>query len=145
MQRKIRQVGVLGSGVMGGGIAALLAGAGVKTLLLDIVPFDLKEEEKNDPIARNRLVKAGLVRSIRGPKGGFETGKSGKDITLLDLYEIFEGPLTGSTCLFEKPVCGLTNCVIGSLLNRVNTLVVDYMTNTSLSEVAMLYTEGKRK
>ena len=48
------------SGVMGGGIAALLAAAGVKTHLLDIVPSDLKEEEKNDPAARNRITQAGL-------------------------------------------------------------------------------------
>jgi 3-hydroxyacyl-CoA dehydrogenase len=45
---------------MGGGIAALLAGAGVKTLLLDIVPFDLKDEEKEDPVARNRIAQSGL-------------------------------------------------------------------------------------
>jgi 3-hydroxyacyl-CoA dehydrogenase len=56
----MRRAAVIGSGVMGGGIAALLAGAGVKTLLLDIVPFDLEDEEKNDPIARNRIAKAGL-------------------------------------------------------------------------------------
>ena len=60
MAKKIRQATVIGSGVMGGGIAALLAGAGIKTLLLDIVPFDLKEEEQDDPAARNRIVKAGL-------------------------------------------------------------------------------------
>jgi 3-hydroxyacyl-CoA dehydrogenase len=60
MAKKIRQAAVIGSGVMGGGIAALLAGAGIKTLLLDIVPFDLKAEEKNDPGVRNRIVKAGL-------------------------------------------------------------------------------------
>ena len=60
MRRKIRTAAVIGSGVMGGGIAALLAAAGVKTLLLDIVPFDLKAEEKNNPAARNRIVKAGL-------------------------------------------------------------------------------------
>lgn len=60
MNRKIRSAAIIGSGVMGGGIAALLAGAGVKTLLLDIVPFDLKDEEKNDPAARNRIAKAGL-------------------------------------------------------------------------------------
>ena len=60
MNRKIRSAAVIGSGVMGGGIAALLAGAGVKTLLLDIVPFDLKDDEKNDPAARNRIAKAGL-------------------------------------------------------------------------------------
>ncbi len=60
MKRKIRTAAVIGSGVMGGGIAALLAAAGVKTLLLDIVPFDLKAEEKDDPAARNRIAKAGL-------------------------------------------------------------------------------------
>ena len=57
MKRKIRSAAVIGSGVMGGGIAALLAAAGVETLLLDIVPFNLKEEEKNDPAARNRKSK----------------------------------------------------------------------------------------
>ncbi len=60
MNRKIKKAAVIGSGVMGGGIAALLASAGVETLLLDIVPFDLKDEEKNDPAARNRIVKQGF-------------------------------------------------------------------------------------
>lgn len=59
MVRKIRKAAVIGSGVMGGGIAALLASAGVETLMLDIVPFDLSEEEKKDPKARNRMVKTG--------------------------------------------------------------------------------------
>ena len=67
MKRNIRQAAVIGAGVMGGGIAALLAGAGVKTLLLDIVPFDLTDDEKNNPDARNRIAKAGLdtVRMAR--------------------------------------------------------------------------------
>ena len=60
MPKKIRSAAVIGSGVMGGGIAGLLAAAGVQTWLLDIVPFDLKQEEKNDPAARNRIVNAGL-------------------------------------------------------------------------------------
>jgi 3-hydroxyacyl-CoA dehydrogenase len=60
MQRKIRSAAVIGSGVMGGGIAALLASAGIKTLMLDIVPQDLNDAQKNDPVARNKIVKAGL-------------------------------------------------------------------------------------
>jgi 3-hydroxyacyl-CoA dehydrogenase len=65
MIRKIKQASVIGSGVMGGGIAALLASAGVKTLLLDIVPFDLKDEEKTNPAARNRIVTSGLQNIIK--------------------------------------------------------------------------------
>ena len=60
MQRKIRKAAVIGSGVMGGGIAALLAGAGIKTLLLDIVPPNLNDDEKENPEARNRIAKTGL-------------------------------------------------------------------------------------
>jgi len=60
MSRKIRTAAVIGSGVMGGGIAAILASAGIKTLLLDIVPFNLTDEQKNDPKAKNKIVKGGF-------------------------------------------------------------------------------------
>ena len=60
MQRKIRKAVVIGSGVMGGGIAALLAGAGIKTLLLDIVPPNLADDEKQNREARNSIAKTGL-------------------------------------------------------------------------------------
>jgi 3-hydroxyacyl-CoA dehydrogenase len=60
MIRRIKQAAVIGSGVMGGGIAALLASAGVPTLLLDIVPPDLTPEQRKDRKARNRIVSAGL-------------------------------------------------------------------------------------
>lgn len=65
MQRRISKAAVIGSGIMGGGIAALLASAGIETLLLDIVPFDLSDEEKNDPKARNRIVQQGLDGAIK--------------------------------------------------------------------------------
>ncbi len=52
---KIRKAAVIGAGVMGRGIAALLAGVGIPVYLLDIVPPDLTEEEKKDPKARNRF------------------------------------------------------------------------------------------
>ncbi|MGD2011963.1 MAG: 3-hydroxyacyl-CoA dehydrogenase family protein, partial [Desulfobacterales bacterium] len=63
--KKIRKAAVIGSGVMGGGIAALLASAGVRTVMLDIVPPDLKDEQKSDPKARNRIVKQGLDNVLK--------------------------------------------------------------------------------
>lgn len=60
MVRRIQKVAVIGSGIMGGGIAALCASAGIPTMLLDIVPFDLKDDEKKNPAARNRIVNAGM-------------------------------------------------------------------------------------
>jgi len=90
MAKKIRQATVIGSGVMGGGIAALLAGAGIKTLLLDIVPFDLKEEEKDDPAARNRIVKAGLDAVLMSSPSLLMQQKDVDLITIGNLEDDFE-------------------------------------------------------
>ena len=90
MRRKIRTAAVIGSGVMGGGIAALLAAAGVKTLLLDIVPFDLKAEEKNDPAARNRIVKAGLDAILASSPSLLMQKKDVNRITIGNLEDDFD-------------------------------------------------------
>ncbi|RUA00534.1 MAG: hypothetical protein DSY89_06390 [Deltaproteobacteria bacterium] len=60
MKRMIKTAGVIGSGIMGGGIAALLASAGIRTLLLDIVPPGLPAGPDTDKKARNQIVQAGL-------------------------------------------------------------------------------------
>ena len=63
---KIRRVAVLGAGVMGSGIAAHLANAGIPCLMLDIVPPSLTDEERKkgltgkSPAFRNRLALKGL-------------------------------------------------------------------------------------
>lgn len=90
MVRKIRQAAVIGSGVMGGGIAALLAGAGIKTFLLDIVPFDLKEDEKDDPAARNRIVKAGLDTVLMSSPSLLMQKKDVHRITIGNLEDDFD-------------------------------------------------------
>jgi len=87
MTRKIRQAAVIGSGIMGGGIAALLAGAGVKVQLLDIVPFDLKDDEKKDPIARNRMVKAGLDAALASAPSLFFNKKDAGLISIGNLED----------------------------------------------------------
>ena len=46
MNRKIRKVAVLGSGIMGSRIACHFANIGVEVLLLDISPKELTEQEK---------------------------------------------------------------------------------------------------
>ena len=90
MPRKIRSAAVIGSGIMGGGIAALLAGAGVKTLLLDILPPDLKKEEKKDPIARNRIVQAGLDTALATQPALFMSPKDASRISIGNLTDDFE-------------------------------------------------------
>lgn len=58
MAYKIKTAAVIGSGTMGGGIAALLAGCGIETLLLDIPPPDSSPADGDS--ARNAIVAANL-------------------------------------------------------------------------------------
>lgn len=71
MSRRIRKVAVLGSGVMGSGIAAHFANIGLDVLLLDIVPFDLSEADQNKPAARNRIVNDSLQKAIKSKPAAF--------------------------------------------------------------------------
>ncbi|WP_017434756.1 3-hydroxyacyl-CoA dehydrogenase/enoyl-CoA hydratase family protein [Saccharococcus caldoxylosilyticus] len=71
MVKRIRRAAVLGSGVMGSGIAAHLANVGIPTLLLDIVPRELTKEEEAKGLTlehkevRNRLVNQALQKLLK--------------------------------------------------------------------------------
>jgi 3-hydroxyacyl-CoA dehydrogenase len=71
MNRNIRKVAVLGSGVMGSAIACHFANIGCAVLLLDIAPRELNDEEKakglslDDPRVKNRIVQSSFDRSIK--------------------------------------------------------------------------------
>ncbi len=88
--KKIRKAAVIGSGVMGGGIAALLASAGVRTVMLDIVPPDLKDEQEHDPKARNRIVKQGLDNVLKASPALLMHPRDAERIDIGNLEDDFE-------------------------------------------------------
>lgn len=71
MKRRIKKVAVIGSGIMGSGIACHFANIGVEVLLLDIVPKELTEAEEKqgktlkDTSVRNRVVNEALQTSLK--------------------------------------------------------------------------------
>jgi 3-hydroxyacyl-CoA dehydrogenase len=71
MNRTIRKVAVLGSGIMGSRIACHFANIGVEVLLLDIAPKELTDEEKkkgltlDSPQVKNRIVQAAFESTLK--------------------------------------------------------------------------------
>lgn len=71
MKRHISKVAVIGSGIMGSGIACHFANIGVQVRLFDIVPRELNDKEKtkgltlDDQPVRNRLVNESLQRALK--------------------------------------------------------------------------------
>lgn len=71
MIERCNTAAVIGSGVMGSAIAAHLAGAGIRTYLLDIVPPNLTDAEKKQPQARNRLAINGIAQTLKAKPAAF--------------------------------------------------------------------------
>lgn len=70
MNRHIRKVAVLGSGIMGSRIACHFANIGCEVVLLDIQPKELSDSEKSkgltieSPIFKNRIVNESLISAV---------------------------------------------------------------------------------
>ena len=89
--------------------------------------------------ALQRLVKNGLLRSVRGPRGGFLLAHPPEKITLLAIYEAVEGPYSPSDCLLSAPLCAGDDCVLGTLLKDVNHLLFERFRNTTLDKIGEIF------
>jgi Rrf2 family protein len=86
-----------------------------------------------------RLGKIGLVKSRRGPKGGFTLGRDPDTIHLIEIYEAIEGPMPERECLLDRQVCDGTHCLMGDLIQSVDRQVRDHMQNTKLTDMGQTF------
>ena len=93
MTRRIKKVAIIGSGIMGSGIACHFANIGVEVLLLDIVPRELNDKEKakgltlEDKVVRNRLVNDALTASLKSKPSPIYNQKFANRITTGNLED----------------------------------------------------------
>ena len=87
-----------------------------------------------------QLVRAGIVKSTRGPRGGFELARSPTEVTLLHLFEAVEGALGGAKCLLGERVCDGGDCMVGELVHSVHQHVREYFSATTLARMAQRFT-----
>lgn len=93
-----------------------------------------------------RLSKAGLLVSARGPKGGFRLARGPEKITLLMVFEVIDGPFEPEECLMQDQSCGQMGCLFGDLLGDINRQVREYLGGRNLEDVKWVYdSAGDRK
>ncbi len=96
MKYKINKAVVIGSGTMGAAIAAHLANAGIQVSLLDIIPRELSDGEKekgltlDDPRVRNRIVEAGYQAALKSKPASFYSPTPANLVSLGNLEDDFE-------------------------------------------------------
>lgn len=84
-----------------------------------------------------RLVRAGLLETERGPKGGIRLARAPKAITMLEIYEAAGGdPQPAHRCLLDPSICKGCACGIGHLIARENQRLFKQMKQTSLASLA---------
>jgi Rrf2 family protein len=84
-----------------------------------------------------KLVKAKIVRSYRGVKGGFSLAKQARDITALDVIEAIEGKLSLNICVLDKKRCNFSkHCPTHALWVNIQSKVVDVLKKTNFEELA---------
>jgi Rrf2 family protein len=91
-----------------------------------------------------RLRKAGLIISSRGPGGGVGLAKKPAEVTLLDIYEAMEGTMIHRPCLFGKEECPRGDCVLSGLLPGLAQQVHFYFEQTTLAQLVGESTWGKQ-
>jgi Rrf2 family protein len=92
-----------------------------------------------------RLVKARIVKSVRGQKRGYVFAKDPEEISLLELFEIIEGGPLFDDCLLRHCKCGGTveNCCIYAQWSNATRKINSLLGETSLVAAAWNHPEHR--
>ena len=85
-----------------------------------------------------QLRKARLLKSVRGPRGGFVLAKPAADITVWEVMSALEGQQAGAPCNgngCESERCKTSNCIASGLWARLDKDMRDTLTAISIGEI----------
>lgn len=81
-----------------------------------------------------RLSKEGLIRSERGPKGGFALAKPMEEITILQVFEIMEGVDINQACPLKRDNCPFAACLFNGSLQKIKAECATLFASRSLAD-----------
>jgi Rrf2 family cysteine metabolism transcriptional repressor len=82
------------------------------------------------------LRSAGLVRSVRGSKGGYALGRPAEQIKLSDVFHCLEGPVTTTECVEDGDVCKRSaDCIARDVWIEVETAINQVLDSITLDDL----------
>lgn len=80
--------------------------------------------------------KAGITRSVRGPKGGYLLNTDPDKLTVMEIMKALEGPLDIIDCLHDTSVCGKTvRCCSRKLWGDLETCISGFLESRTLKDL----------
>ncbi len=110
-------------------------------------PTQIKDISRRQKISQryleqifNKLLKAGLLKSRRGPRGGYMLSRDPSEISVGDIISAAQGPIVPVRCLDEeanrKKECDLlTACITRQVWKETQRLLVDYYASVSIEDL----------
>ena len=82
------------------------------------------------------LKSAGLIRSIRGSKGGYLLSKSPNQIRLREVFEALEGPVTTAECIADESYCArVADCAARRVWGRLERTIRNVLESITLQDM----------
>ena len=88
-------------------------------------------------ILKNILAKSDLLKTERGYHGGYTLKKNSKNITVTEIIEALDGPISLTSCVDKsESFCQSSDiCFLGGKWNRVNEIIRNSLNDISLDDL----------
>ncbi len=84
------------------------------------------------------LSNGGLLESQRGPQGGYSLTKNAKDISVAEVIEAMEGPISLTECASDDCGCSYeSDCAVGKPWQKINKAIRGVLRNINLAEMGI--------
>ena len=83
-----------------------------------------------------KLAKKNIIKSVKGPYGGYKAMDKSSSTTLNDFFEILEGPTAIMDCYFDSGCDHLTSCNIRTPINKINDSIRNLFDKLTLADIA---------
>jgi Rrf2 family protein len=90
-----------------------------------------------------KLQRAGFIKSMMGPSGGYRMAMPASDITLGQIVQLLQGPVMINRCVSDEEACSRQHtCVVSESLRKIQRDLEKYLANVTLEQ---LVKENKAK
>ncbi|UCC96826.1 MAG: Rrf2 family transcriptional regulator [Phycisphaerales bacterium] len=91
------------------------------------------------------LRSAGLIRSVRGSKGGYVLAKTANQIRVSDILHCLEGPITTVECVDDGDHCvRAVECAARQVWMKVQKAIEDVLQSITLQDVVEMARDGRQ-
>ena len=85
-----------------------------------------------------RLVRARVLVSVQGTRGGYRLARSAQTIPVADVIQAVDGPVTVTACSDDNHTCDqYSKCSIRDPLWKIRSRILDALTTVTVAELAI--------